>query len=166
MTNHPTGKHKGGAPTWLAALLALVDALLAALFDNIIDPLASGPIPNQRKLRRMAQQLVVSEARLMRQIHDAVRQRAGLPPDPGPRYIFRAPPRTTGEFGQRLYVHGKMLMNPGACVMRILYRMFQDERRCACASSKFDATPINPVRGPRIAFPTPAPIARALELSG
>ena len=166
MTNNPTCNHTGGAPSWLAALLALVETLLDALFDNIIDPLANGPLPGKRKLRRMADQLVISEARLMRQIHDAVRHHAGLPPDPDPRLIFRARPQTTQEFGQRLYVHGKMLMDPKACVLRILYRMFQDERHCACASSRFDATPAHPARGPRTTSPSPAPLARALELSG
>lgn len=153
-------------PTWLAALLAFVQTLLAELFGDIILPLAYGPRPSRRRLAQMAEQFARAETSLIRAIHNTVRLHACLDPQADDQICFPPPPRTGPEFARRLKTYYLMLNDPQKYVGRMLYRMFRDHRRRLCAAATFDPLPLHPARLPRRPTSRQPPLPRALELSG
>ncbi len=152
--------------SWLDALLAFVQALLAELFDDMILPLAYGPRPSRRRLAQMAEQFARAETSLIRVIHNTVRLHAGLEPQAEEAICFPSAPRTGPEFARRLKIYYLMLNNPQKYIGRILYRMYRDHRRCLCAAAMFDPLPLHPARRQRVAASRGPQLARALELSG
>lgn len=158
--------HRRDQPSWLAALIAFAQRLLAELFGDIILPLAYGPRPSRQRLAQMAEQFAHAETSLIRAIHNTVRLHAGLDPQTDGQICFPPPPRTGPEFARRLKTYYLMLNDPQKYVGRMLYRMFRDHLRRRCAATKFDPLPL------RSAPTRAAPVtnlslpSRALELSG